>query len=81
MQSKEKLTLDARSLPEIAGNLAPFDRKELERTLAFNLKVTERTVYNWINGKTKPQDYMIRSAVANAVKKATGLNVTWKTIF
>ncbi len=71
MNSKdsEKFRIDTRTFPEIWGSLnTEYEQRELRHKLMLNKCCsTPQTVWNWANGKTKPQEPLVLDKIAKVI--------------
>lgn len=79
-QSNEIKPIDARTFPQIWVSLTPFEQTSLNSLLQDKLGVSRMSVYNWATGKTRPIMY-VRKGIAQVVKNALGINVSFQTLF
>lgn len=82
MQSKEKITTDARTFKEIWESLTPDDQEEL-RIDIFKARccTTRQAIYYWATGKKAPSHPLIRTNVAKVVGNFIGKKVFPATLF
>ena len=73
--------LDARTFPEIWGDLTLAEQEELRDRLTRNGDCTRMTLFNWAKKGVRPISLAMRRKVAATMNKYLGLNVSHLTLF
>lgn len=75
------MKLETRPLTEIFANLAPCQQTDLKRMIAYDLKVTDRSVDNWTKHGMRPGNYSQQRDVARIIDKTLKVRTTVATLF
>lgn len=81
MQSKENLSTESRSFPDIWASLNRDDRKNLTNSLIDALDSSYVAVWGWAKGKYAPRSKADKSAAASVISKFMGIKLSPETLF
>lgn len=74
--------IEAAPFPEIWEKLDKYERKEIISAIQGTGATTvSQTVKNWATGKNKPTMPLVREAIAAAVSKVLGIEISSRVLF